>query len=415
MLNIWLVAQHEFMTYIRKRSFLFAVFGMPLLMAVIFAIVYFVNTTAEEQGIVAQEIGFVDNADLGLAVSSDDTQVKFISFPDEASARVALENKTVDAYFVLPVSYIAQGDVPLYANDTVSHETRAQIELFLVANLTSSVKSNMPSERLLNPINFHLFLENNQREVNESGIIGLLLVPLFFSVVLILAIQLSSTFLMSGVVEEKGNHIMEILITSITPYELLTGKLFGLGALGLLQISVWLVVSLIGLTFAGNLEFLAGVSMPVDFIITILIYFILTYFLYGSILAGIGAVVGSEQESRTYAGIVSLFVGIPFFFLSFLLFDPNTPIFKGLMLFPLTAAMSYMLRFPFSTIALWEIVLSLVLLTLTTLLITWAAAKVFRWALLLYGKKPNLITIWRVMRGTSDIGTMPEARKELSA
>jgi ABC-2 type transport system permease protein len=81
---------------------------------------------------------------------------------------------------------------------------------------------------------------------------------------------------------------------------------------------------------------------------------------------------------------------------------------RALMLFPLTAAMTYMLRFPFSSITLWEVILSLVILAITTLVVTWASAKVFRWALLLYGKKPTLITIWRVMRAKTDIGTMPE-------
>lgn len=171
---------------------------------------------------------------------------------------------------------------------------------------------------------------------------------------------------------------------------------------------VWIVVAVIGLNIAGNMEFLAGVTLPPDFIIIILLYFVLTYFLYGSILAGIGAVVGSEQESRTYAGIVSFFVGVPFFFFTLLIFDPESPILAGLMMFPMTAGMTYMMRFPFSSIQLWQITLSLAILAVTTLTVTWFSAKVFRWALLLYGKKPNLMTIWRVIRGTPDIGTMPE-------
>lgn len=404
MSNIWLVAQHEFLSNIRKKSFLFAVFGMPLMMTVIFAIIFFVNTAAEDQGIIAEQIAYVDDAD--VIVSSDDSL--FLTFADKDTAQAALESEEIDVYFIIPPEYILTGDVSLYAYGAVSSETRREIRLFIVSNLTSNIETDAPSQRLLNPVNFLVFLENNQREVTEDGMFGLLLVPMLFAVVLIMALQLSSTFLMSGVVEEKTNHIMEILITSITPYELLTGKLLGLGALGLIQMLVWIVLSMIGLTFAGNMEFLAGVTMPLDFIIIILIYFVLTYFLYGSILAGIGAVVGSEQESRTYAGIISFFIAIPFMFFYTLLVDPESPILAGLMLFPMTAAMTYMLRFPFSSISFWEIILSLSILATTTLIVTWASAKVFRWALLLYGKKPNLMTIWRVMRGSSDIGTMPE-------
>lgn len=403
MSNIWLVAQHEFLTNIRKKSFLFAVFGMPLMLGVIFAIVFFVNIAADGQGIIAEQIAYVDEANV---IVNDDAL--FIAFDNEDAAQTALESEEIAVYFVIPPEYILTGDVSLYAYGAVSSETRREIRLFIVSNLTSSIETDAPSERLLNPVNFLVFLENNQREISEEGMFGLLLVPMLFAVVLIMALQLSSTFLMSGVVEEKSNHIMEILITSITPYELLTGKLLGLGALGLIQMLVWIVLSATGLAFAGNIEFLAGVTMPLDFIVIILIYFVLTYFLYGSILAGIGAVVGSEQESRTYAGIVSFFVGIPFFFFALLLFDPESPILTILMMFPMTAGMTYMMRFPFSTIPLWQIILSLSILGTTTFIVTWASAKVFRWALLLYGKKPNLMTIWRVMRGTSDMDTMPE-------
>src|SRR5690606_27407420 len=140
--------------------------------------------------------------------------------------------------------------------------------------------------------------------------------PVIFAMVLLMALQLSSTFLMSGVVEEKSNHIMEILITSITPYQLLAGKLLGLGALGLLQILIWIVVGLVGVSLGGNIAFFSGITLPIDFIVTVIVYFLLTYFLYSSLLAGIGAVMGSEQESRTIAGAVSLLIAIPFFFFS---------------------------------------------------------------------------------------------------
>lgn len=408
MLNIWLVAQHEFLANIRKRSFLFAIFGMPALMAVIFAIVFWVEDAAEGQGLIAEQIGYVNNADVELDVSLVEVDTEFLAFPDEESVRVALDTEAIDVYFIIPERYIDTGDISLYANSEVSPETKGQIRLLLVSNLTANIESDAPSERLLDPVSFFVFLENNQREISENGVFGLIMIPMLFAVVLIMALQLSSTFLMSGVVEEKSNHIMEILITSITPYELLTGKLLGLGALGLVQMLVWIVVAVIGLNIAGNMEFLAGVTLPPDFIIIILLYFVLTYFLYGSILAGIGAVVGSEQESRTYAGIVSFFVGVPFFFFTLLIFDPESPILAGLMMFPMTAGMTYMMRFPFSSIPLWQITLSLAILAATTLTVTWFSAKVFRWALLLYGKKPNLMTIWRVIRGTPDIGTMPE-------
>ena len=410
MRNIWLVAQQEFMTNIRKRSFLFAVFGVPVLMGVIFAIVFFVQIQAEEGGIVAENIGFVEQLEV-ISLESE----TYTEFNNIDTATAALDAEEVDVFFVVTPLYFTTGEVPLYSYGSVSAETRRAIRVFLVENLTSTIQTDAPPERLIDPVDSILFLENTQRELSFEGMIGLFIVPILFAIVLLMALQLSSTFLMSGVVEEKSNHIMEILITSITPYQLLAGKLLGLGTLGLIQIGIWLIMGVIGVQFGGDFEFLSGVVMPIDFIIVTLSYFVLTYFLYSSLLAGIGAVVGSEQESRTYAGIVSMLLAIPFFFFSVLILNPDSPIFTFMLFFPFTSGMTYMMKYPFTTIPLWQVLSSLSILAVSTFVVTWAVAKVFRWALLLYGKKPNPLTLWRVIRGTEDIGVIPAQSTDMEA
>lgn len=408
MRNIWLVAQHEFSTNIRKRSFLFAVFGVPLMMAVIFGITIFVGIRAEEGGIVAQQIGYIEQVEV-ISLESD----IFTVYDNIETATFALDSEAIDAFFVLTPLYLTTGDVQLYSNGRVSEETRDAIEVFLVENITDTVVTDAPPERLIDPVDFVMYMENTGRELTLPGMIGLFLTPILFAIVLLMALQLSSTFLMSGVIEEKSNHIMEILITSISPYQLLTGKLLGLGALGLIQMLIWLTLAAIGIQFNGNLEILSGVVLPLDFIVTVLIYFVLTYFLYSSLLAGIGAVMGSEQESRTYAGVVSMLIAIPFFFISVLILNPESPIFTVMMYFPFTAGMTYLLKYPFTTIPLWQLGLSLSILATSTVFVTWAAARVFRWALLLYGKKPNIRTLWSVISGQQDMGVIPSESSEM--
>ncbi|GAB5490407.1 MAG: ABC transporter permease [Phototrophicaceae bacterium] len=408
MRNIWLVAQHEFLTNIRKRSFLFAVFGVPILMCAIFAVTIFVQIAAEETGLVADSIGYVDQANV-----IDLENEQFLMFEDIDLATLALDNEEIDTFFVITPLYLQTGDVRLYSYGQVSEETRDAIEVFIVENLTSNISSDIPPERLIDPINADIYVESLQRELTFEGVIGLFLTPIIFAVVLLMALQLSSTFLMAGVIEEKSNHIMEILITSITPYQLLSGKLLGLGALGLIQILIWIAVGLVGATYGGNIEFLSGIILPFDFVIVVLIYFILTYFLYSSLLAGIGAVVGSEQESRTIAGAVSMLTAIPFFFFSVLIMNPESPIFTVLMYFPFTAGMTYMMKYPFVPISLSEVLISLSILAVSTALVTWAAAKVFRWALLLYGKNPSIMTLFRVITGNQEIGVTSASSNEL--
>ena len=408
MRNIWLVAQHEFLTNIRKRSFLFAVFGVPILMAVIFAVVVFVQIAAEETGLVAESIGYVDQANV---ISADSEG--FLEFDDIDLAIAALDGDAIDTFFVTTPLYLQTGEVRLYSYGQISEDTRDDIEVFIVENLTNTIETDVPPERLIDPVNVDIFMESSQRELTFEGIIGLFITPVIFAMVLLMALQLSSTFLMAGVVEEKSNHIMEILITSITPYQLLAGKLLGLGALGLIQILIWIVVGLVGVSLGGNIEFFSGIALPLDFILIVIVYFLLTYFLYSSLLAGIGAVMGSEQESRTIAGAVSLLIAIPFFFFSVLILNPESPIFTVLMYFPFTAGMTYMMKFPFVQISIWEVLVSLSILAVSTVIVTWAAARVFRWALLLYGKKPNLFTIFRVITGNQEIGVRPTTSAEM--
>ncbi len=408
MLNIWLVAQHEFLTNIRKRSFLFAVFGVPILMAVIFAVVVFVQIAAEETGLVAESIGYVDQANV---ISADSEG--FLEFDDIDLATAALDGDAIDTFFVTTPLYLQTGEIRLYSYGQISEDTRDDIEVFIVENLTNTIETDVPPERLIDPVNVDIFMESSQRELTFEGIIGLFITPVIFAMVLLMALQLSSTFLMAGVVEEKSNHIMEILITSITPYQLLAGKLLGLGALGLIQILIWIVVGLVGVSLGGNIEFFSGIALPLDFILIVIVYFLLTYFLYSSLLAGIGAVMGSEQESRTIAGAVSLLIAIPFFFFSVLILNPESPIFTVLMYFPFTAGMTYMMKFPFVQISIWEVLVSLSILAVSTVIVTWAAARVFRWALLLYGKKPNLFTIFRVITGNQEIGVRPTTSAEM--
>lgn len=408
MRNIWLVAQHEFLTNIRKRSFLFAVFGVPILMAVIFAVVVFVQIAAEETGLVAESIGYVDQANV---ISADSEG--FVEFDDIDLATAALDGDAIDTFFVTTPLYLQTGEVSLYSYGQISEDTRDDIEVFIVENLTNTIETDVPPERLIDPVNVDIFMESSQRELTFEGIIGLFITPVIFAMVLLMALQLSSTFLMAGVVEEKSNHIMEILITSITPYQLLAGKLLGLGALGLIQILIWIVVGLVGVSLGGNIEFFSGIALPLDFILIVIVYFLLTYFLYSSLLAGIGAVMGSEQESRTIAGAISLLIAIPFFFFSVLILNPESPIFTALIYFPFTAGMTYMMKFPFVQISIWEVLVSLSILAVSTVIVTWAAARVFRWALLLYGKKPNLFTIFRVITGNQEIGVRPTTSAEM--
>ncbi|MFN8528940.1 MAG: ABC transporter permease [Anaerolineae bacterium] len=188
------------------------------------------------------------------------------------------------------------------------------------------------------------------------------------------------------------------ILTTVTPFQLMFGKIIGLGALGLVQLAVWLGAGLIVINVGQFLPALQGVTIPPDLVIASVVYFLLGYFLQASVMAGIGAVVASEQESRQYAGIFSLLFSIPFFLIINFFTDPNGPVVTFLCLFPFTSPVSVIMRMGFGSIPPEQLILSVLILLVTVVLVTWLSARVFRWALLLYGKRPSLRQMFDVLR-----------------
>lgn len=403
----WLVAQHEFLTNIKKRSFLWGLIGAPLFTVGLVVLITFVSASAALDGEVAGEkVGYVDQA----GVLSDGVQIPegFQQFDSGEAARAALDAEAIDSYFIIPADYLNSGTIELYAYGSTPEPLQDAIEDFLAVNLAAQVDSPLSEDLLRDPVQMSIVMENTGRQLgdNPTALLGLFLTPFIFMMIFTMATQITSTLIMGGVVEEKGNRIMELLITSLTPTQLLMGKLVGLGGLGLVQIGVWGVVGGLALLLGRDTEFLSAVVIPSDLVLLALVYFILNYFLYSSIYAGIGAITGSDQESRQYAGIISVIPAIPLFVLMTFMTDPNGSVPVLLTMIPFTSAIAVIMRAGFTVIPPEQIILSIILMLLTTLFIMWASAKIFRWALLLYGKRVTPRELWRVIRGSVEIGTV---------
>ena len=396
MRKLWLVIKREFLFNLKQKSFLFTAFGVPLLLMVVFFVIFSVidsnQGTLEEAG----TIGYVDHAGvLAAGINKPDT---FVPYASEDEARKALDDRTLGAYFVVPENYMVTGSVQIYNYGTSSEVLKDAIGDFLLTNLTTNLDSSIPLDRAKNPVNLTIHIEDSGRTLEGQAFISLFITPIIFGIVFTMATQLSSGFLMNGVVEEKTNRIMEILVTSVTPMQMLLGKIIGLGLLGLLQLAVWGVFAFIASQISDQVTFLKGVIIPPDLIFFGVIYFVLGYFLLGSIMAGIGAVSGSEEESRQYSAIFSVILSIPFFAFIAFISDPNGTLPIVLSLIPFTAPLAMILRMSFGAVPLAQILLSVAILLLTTIFIAWSASKVFRWGLLLYGQKLSLREIWRVIR-----------------
>ncbi len=402
MAKIWLVVKHEYLTNIKRRSFLFVAFGVPvitiLLMAVVFALIINNETDTTRLG----TIGYVDQA--GVLAQQIDKPDNFSIYDSEDAARAALDAGTIGAYFVIPPDYMTTGTINAVGSSSVPEALKGDIDTYLRANLSSGLDP-VVAERLKDPLNTSIEALDSGRIINDNALAGLILAPMIFVIVFLFASQTTGSYLMSGVVEEKTSRIMEILITSITPFQLLMGKIIGLGLLGLTQLVVWIVGGVVTLLLGQGADFLTGIVIPPDLVIVAVVYFLLGYFMLSSVMAGIGAVVGSEQESRQFAGIFTMTMVIPFFAIGEFFSNPNGPLVTFLTLFPLTSPITVILRMGFGVIPAWQLLLSLVLLFVTGLFVAWASARIFRWALLLYGKRPGVRELIRVIRRAPTMAT----------
>jgi len=204
--------------------------------------------------------------------------------------------------------------------------------------------------------------------------------------------------LLRSVADEKETRVIEIVLSSVTPTELLAGKVIGLGALGLTQVGVWLASSFL---LSGGLgAIVAGAVLilnPANFLLAV-VYFLLGYLLFSVIMATAGALGSNPRESQQIAGIFSMTASIPWFFAGFLFANPNAPFARALSFFPLTAPTTMMLRLPLADVPWIDIVISLAVLLVSIPIMLWAGARIFRVGLLMYGKRPSVKEIFGALR-----------------
>ncbi|MCY4525305.1 MAG: ABC transporter permease, partial [Anaerolineaceae bacterium] len=208
----------------------------------------------------------------------------------------------------------------------------------------------------------------------------------------------TSGYLMASLVEEKGSRVLEILVTSISPLQLMLGKILGPGCVGLTQLVVWLGAALALRSLGPGLPVIDAIELPADVLAITLVYFLLSYFLNAAVFVGIGAISDSEQESRQLAGGLTLISVLPFIAYAVLLGDPAGTISVALTLFPLTAPLTAIIRMGMGALPTWQLALSLLLLLLSLAAAVPLAARLFRWSTLLYGVRPTPARLWRMMR-----------------
>ncbi len=368
---------------------------VPVLALLAIGIFQLVAEIAKPAVIEEVKIGYVDKAE-EFKQYTNQGRIMLVRFDTPVDATDALVKEEITEYFVIPQDYTSTGVINRYTLEKQPEAppaTASAIKRFLTSNILTGKVTQDTINVIESPLNLVTTrLTETGSVATEQGGYGNIIVPGIFSFLLAFSVIFSANYMLSGLVDEKENRLIEVLLSSVSARQLLTGKVLGQGIAGLIQVALWLaslplLMNLASSTFGG---FFSTIQIPANFIILGLVYFILGYLLFVVVAAGIGAISTNTREGQQLITILTMPVFIPIWFASLLFIFPNSPIWVVLSIFPITAPVEVMLRLGVSGVPAWEVAVSIAVLALSVVGALWASIKIFRLFILMYGKRPTL-------------------------
>ena len=392
MRKVFLIIRHEISTTLRKRSFWLTTFLLPaIILALSLGSQALARSSMATGGAnpllggftsAGRPIGYVDAAGMIEQIPEPPTgrttwrAGPLQEYPTEAAAQAALENKEISKYYLVPADFVQSGDlVVVDSNFSVfnSLENNDYFEYVLRLNL---VKDANLAELLDDPtakVKTQALAPQGVQQDESFSSFG---VPFAVLMIFYLVITMTGGFMLQSVSKEKENRTIEVLLLSVRPRELMLGKILGLGVVALLQIAIWgggmLIVG--GVSLSG----LSGLGLPQGFFVWALMYFLLGYLLYASLLGALGALTPSTREGAQFTFLVLLPLFVPLMLNSVLIESPNSGLTTFLSLFPLTSPVTMITRLAAGDVPIEQLLVGLVLLAITTYGIIVFAARFFR-------------------------------------
>ena len=319
-----------------------------------------------------------------------------------------VQAERIKAYIVLTPDTLVNGKAEWRAQSVKAEVVmRQQIAGYLSRAATKErLKDRGVDPKVYEAARLSVDLEAHEAKQVESGESGKnvgmnLAISATFFFLIYLSIFIYGAYIMRGVLEEKNNRIVEVIVSSVKPTTLMLGKILGIGLVGLTQYAVWALLAL-SITLPG-LAVVVGLSegiphIPVATIGAFVLFFILGYFLYASLYAALSAPFNTEQEAQQFVMIPGMMLILTSTTWFFAFNQPNGGLATALSFFPFTAPLMMFMRISVQTPPLWQIATSVALLCLTIVGVAWFAGRIYRVGILMYGKKPTLPEIVRWAR-----------------
>lgn len=431
--NLGIIISREYNTRVRKKSFILMTFLTPLLMV---AIIMVPLLLSEVKGNKTEQIAVYDES--GQYVSRLASTEQFIFVPyHQAINQLSIEERNDYAAFLSISGHLGDSSarVQFYSLKQVSMDLKYEVERQLedMASQDKIASYNIPGlaqilQEVYPSVKVESILWSEKNEASEqktsaelSMIIGMVATMLIYMFIFIYG-----SMVMNGVVEEKSNRIVEIIVSSVKPFQLMMGKIIGIALVGLTQVALWVILILVlsavvtgfmglpsepaaimqaqgmGAMPALDNEMMAGLQLLQSFnwtqiIVWFVLYFLGGYLLYASIFAAIGGAIDNNDDAQQF----TLPVTIPVLFALYVgiygAMNPDGPLVLWCSFIPFFSPVVMMVRLPFG-VPSWQLWLSFALVVLTFLLMVKLAAKIYRTGILIYGKKVSYKDLWKWLK-----------------
>ena len=431
-----IIIGREFTTRVRKRSFLVLTLVVPILLAGFYAFLMWMLLKDDTQD---RKIAVINQSVLETPFEQiNNNTFEYLNTPvDESGASEFLRQHDYYALISIPENIMDHPEIPVYSFSQVPMELKNEIAAQLRKKIEDIKRAKVIAESQVpdleeqlsatqTPVLVRTLKITDSGEAKESSSEVASAIGLIGGMIIYFFIFMYASQVMKGVIEEKTNRIIEVLVSSVKPFQFLLGKIIGVAAVGLVQFLIWVVFGLVLIlvmqTFflpgidlealrntgnlAGGLPDIAGtgnlsaekmqiiqkVAMTIDpifiikFLASFLFYFIGGYLLYASLFAAIGAAVDNETDSQQFLTPLSIILVIGLYIGFAAMKSPESPMVFWSSLIPFTSPIVMLVRIPFG-VPTWEILTSMALLIVSFIFFTWLSGKIYRIGILMYGKK----------------------------
>jgi ABC-2 type transport system permease protein len=437
MSKVFVVVRREFVERVRTKAFLIGTFLGPLLMVFLMVM----PALMMSGGTRTQRIAIVDATTdgVGARVESQLMAQTFTAdgdtLPRYDLTRVGVEPARIEAVrdsmvaltgfseserpgsysgvLVVSDATVIEGRASYFGGNVGSIETMGRLE----GSIAQAVRTARLERAGVDPAVVATAMAGTRmnttkvedgRATGESGEASFILAYVM-GFILYLAIILYGQQTATSVIEEKSSRIMEVLASSLKPFQMLMGKILGIGAVGLVQLGIWAGVAFLASSQRGRIAGLFGVdpaamqampipSFPLDLFVVFLLYFVLGFLIYGALFAAIGSMVNAVQEVQQVMMPVMLLVVFGFFGVFAVIKDPNAGIGLTMSFIPFFAPFVMPVRWSMASVPVSQLAISLILMVLGLMAVTWVAGRIYRTGILMYGKKPSLREVFRWIR-----------------